>query len=53
MANDPASANFDPTQPIGEAIFVPSCTSTSAACNAGVLKAYQDIASNILLRLTK
>ena len=54
MANDPASPNFDATQPIGLAIFVPSCTgSNQALCNAQVLQAYQDIAANILLRLTK
>jgi len=53
MANDPASPTFDSTQPIGAAIFVPSCTSNNATCNADVLQAYQNIAANILLRLTQ
>jgi Flp pilus assembly protein TadG len=53
MANDPSTAIFNPNQPAGLALLVPSCTATSTACNDGVLQAFQNIAANILLRLTQ
>ena len=45
IANDPASAAFDSTQPIGEAVFAPT-----AADLEGV---FQDIANKILLRISQ
>lgn len=45
VANDPASATFDGTQPIGEAVFAPT-----AAELQGV---FQEIANKILLRISQ
>ena len=44
VANDPASATFDSTQPVGQAVF--------AATAADLQGVFQTIASNILLRLS-
>jgi hypothetical protein len=45
VANDPASSTYDPTQPVGAAVFAPK-----AADLQGV---FQTIASEILLRLSR
>ncbi len=45
IANDPASSTYDPTKPVGSAVFAPT-----AAELQGV---FQTIASKILLRLTQ
>jgi hypothetical protein len=45
VANDPASSTYDPTQPVGAAVFAPT-----AADLQGV---FQTIASEILLRLSR
>jgi len=45
IANDPAAATYDPTQPVGEAVFAPDSTQLNAV--------FETIASKILLRLTK
>lgn len=51
IANDPASATYDPTQPVGMAAFVPDCP--SAACSTELTQVFQTIAARILLRLTQ
>ncbi len=59
LANDPSSPSYmgfayNSSQPTGAYISVPSCTgSNQTACNSGVLQAFQNIAANILLRLTQ
>ena len=51
IANDPASATYDSSQPQGLAVFVPDCP--SAACTADLQQVFQTIAAKILLRLTQ
>jgi Flp pilus assembly protein TadG len=45
VANDKSSSQFDPTKPVGEAVFAPS--------GADLKGAFQQIADKILLRLTQ
>jgi len=45
IANDPASSTFDPTQPVGSAVFAPT--------PADLEGVFQTIASEILLRLSQ
>jgi len=45
VANDPASSTFDPTQPVGEAVFAPTA--------ADLQTVFQTIAAEILLRLSR
>ena len=45
IANDPNSPTFDPTQPVGEAVFAPTANDLQGV--------FQTIASKILLRLTQ
>jgi hypothetical protein len=45
IANDPNSPTFDPSQPVGEAVFAPTATDLQSV--------FQTIASKILLRLTQ
>ena len=45
VANDPASATFDPSQPVGQAVFAPTA--------ADLQSVFQTIASEILLRLSQ
>jgi Mg-chelatase subunit ChlD len=51
IANDPASATYNPNQPAGLAVFVPDCP--SATCTAELQQVFQTIAARILLRLTQ
>jgi len=51
IANDPASASYNPSQPDGLAVFAPNCPSTQ--CSAELLQVFQTIAAKILLRLTQ
>jgi hypothetical protein len=54
IANDPASPTYDSTQPVGEAIMAPNCsTPNSQTCNTQLQQVFQTIASRILLRLTQ
>jgi len=45
IANDPASAGFDPAQPVGKAVFAPTAADLQAV--------FQVIASKILMRLSQ
>jgi Flp pilus assembly protein TadG len=49
IANDPASPTYDPTKPIGMAVFAPDCPSTQ--CTTELTQVFQTIAAKILLRL--
>ena len=51
MANDPSSSTFDSTKPAGSALFVQSCPGST--CTADLNQAFQTIASQILLRLSR
>ncbi len=52
IANDPAyPATYNPSQPAGLFLYVPSCPSPT--CTANLNTAFQTIASKILLRLTQ
>jgi Flp pilus assembly protein TadG len=51
IANDPASSTYDPTQPVGEAVFASNCPSSQ--CSAQLQQVFQTIAAKILLRLTQ
>ena len=54
IANDPASDTFNSSQPVGEAIMAPDCsTPSSQTCNTELQQVFQTIASRILLRLTQ
>jgi Flp pilus assembly protein TadG len=54
IANDPASPTYDSTQPVGEAIMAPDCsTPNSQKCNTELQQVFQTIAARILLRLTQ
>jgi hypothetical protein len=54
IANDPASSTFDATQPIGQAVMAPDCsTPSSQKCNTELQQVFQTIAAKILLRLTQ
>jgi Flp pilus assembly protein TadG len=54
MANDPAYPGYNSSQPAGAYEDVPSCgVQSQAACTAAVQQAFQNIAANILLRLTQ
>jgi Flp pilus assembly protein TadG len=45
IANDPAAATYDPTQPSGQAVFAPSSSQLNTV--------FQTIASKVLLRLSQ
>ena len=51
IANDPASSTYNPSQPVGEAVFATNCPSTQ--CSAELQQVFQTIAAKILLRLTQ
>lgn len=51
VANDPASASYDSSQPEGMAVFVRNCPSST--CSAELQQVFQTIAAQILLRLTQ
>jgi hypothetical protein len=51
IANDPASATFDSSQPAGSAAFAVDCP--SSACTTELQAVFQTIASRILLRLSQ
>ncbi|MGC2108401.1 MAG: VWA domain-containing protein [Candidatus Korobacteraceae bacterium] len=52
IANDPASPTYDSTQPVGEAVFAPDCSSpNSPTCNQELQQVFQTIAAKVLLRL--
>lgn len=51
IVNDPSSPTYDPSQPVGLAVFVPNCP--SPACTSNLQQVFQTIASQILLRLTQ
>jgi Flp pilus assembly protein TadG len=51
IANDPASSTYNPNQPVGMAVFAPSCPSSQ--CSAQLQQVFQTIAAKILLRLTQ
>ncbi len=51
IANDPASSTYDSSQPVGMAVFVPNCPSST--CSAQLQQVFQTIAAQILLRLTQ
>jgi len=51
IANDPASSTYDPTQPVGQAVFASNCPSSQ--CSAELQQVFQTIAAKILLRLTQ
>lgn len=51
IANDPASSTYDSSQPVGMAVFVPNCPSST--CSAELQQVFQTIAAQILLRLTQ
>jgi Flp pilus assembly protein TadG len=51
IANDPASSTYDSAQPVGMAVFVPNCPSST--CSAELQQVFQTIAAQILLRLTQ
>ncbi len=54
IANDPVSHTYNSSQPIGEAIMAPDCsTPSSQTCNTELQQVFQTIASRILLRLTQ
>jgi hypothetical protein len=50
IANDPASATYDPNQPVGMAVFASSCPSQT--CTIQLQQVFQTIAARIMLRLT-
>ena len=45
IANDPAAATYDATQPSGQAVFAPSASQLNTV--------FQTIASKVLLRLSQ
>ena len=51
IANDPASSTYHSSQPVGMAVFVPNCPSST--CSAELQQVFQTIAAQILLRLTQ
>ncbi len=51
IANDPASSTYNPSQPVGEAVFASNCPSSQ--CSAELQQIFQTIAAKILLRLTQ
>jgi len=51
IANDPASSNYNSTQPEGMAVFVRDCPSST--CSSDLQQVFQTIAAQILLRLTQ
>jgi hypothetical protein len=51
LANDPTSSSYNSAMPAGLFLQVPSCPSST--CTTDLQQAFQVIASNILLRLTK
>ena len=51
IANDPASPTYDPTQPVGMAVFATNCPSSQ--CTTQLQQVFQTIASRILLRLAR
>ena len=54
IANDPASPTYNSSQPTGEAVFAPDCSSpNSAVCNQELQQVFQTIAAKVLLRLTQ
>lgn len=51
IANDPASSSYNASQPVGMAVFVPNCPSST--CSSDLQQVFQTIAAQILLRLTQ
>ncbi len=51
IANDPGSPTYDPTQPVGMAVFATNCP--SAQCSSQLQQVFQTIAARILLRLAR
>jgi Flp pilus assembly protein TadG len=51
IANDPGSPTYDPTQPVGMAVFATNCPSTQ--CTTQLQQVFQTIAARILLRLAR
>jgi len=51
IANDPGSSTYDPTQPIGMAVFASNCPSSQ--CTTELQQVFQTIAARILLRLAQ
>ncbi len=51
IANDPGSSTYDPTQPVGMAVFATNCPSSQ--CTTQLQQVFQTIASRILLRLAQ
>ncbi len=51
IANDPASSSYNAAQPVGMAVFVPNCPSST--CSSDLQQVFQTIAAQILLRLTQ
>ena len=51
IANDAASSTYNPNQPVGMAVFAPSCPSSQ--CTSQLQQVFQTIAAKILLRLTQ
>ncbi len=51
IANDPASSSYNSAQPVGMAVFVTNCPSST--CSAELQQVFQTIAAQILLRLTQ
>ena len=51
LANDPSYSTYIKSQPAGLFLYVPNCP--GATCTANLNKAFQTIASKILLRLTQ
>jgi len=51
IANDPSSTTYDPTQPVGMAVFATNCPSSQ--CTTQLQQVFQTIASRILLRLAQ
>lgn len=54
IANDPASPTYNSSQPTGEAVLAPDCSSpNSPVCNQELQQVFQTIAAKVLLRLTQ
>ena len=51
IANDPGSPTYDPTQPVGMAVFASNCPSPQ--CTTQLQQVFQTIAARILLRLAQ
>ncbi len=51
IANDPGSATYDPSQPVGMAVFASNCPSSQ--CTTQLQQVFQTIAARVLLRLAR